>query len=44
MDFISEDTKKNDAVTKWAYNVLGTRAFEVGEEMVLVPMADMVSV
>ena len=42
VDFISEDTKKNDEVTKWAYNILGTRAFDVGEEMVIVPMADMV--
>jgi len=41
VDFISEETKKNDAVTKWAYNVLGTRSFEVGGEMIIVPMADM---
>lgn len=42
VDFISEETKKNDAVTKWAYNILGTRSFEVGGEMMIVPMADMV--
>ena len=42
VDFITEDIMKNDAVTKWAYNILGTRSFEVGEDMVIVPMADMV--
>lgn len=42
VDFISEETKKDDALTKWAYNVVGTRAFDVGEETVIVPIADMV--
>jgi hypothetical protein len=42
VDFISEETKKNDIVTKWAYNVVGTRSFDVGGETVIVPVADMV--
>lgn len=42
VDFISEETKKDDTLTKWAYNVVGTRAFDVGEETVIVPIADMV--
>lgn len=45
LDILAEQTKRNEAVTKWAFNVVLTRAFGSEQEgKNIVPMADMVSV
>jgi len=41
IDFLSEKTKKNKDLTKWAYNVVYTRCWGEGGEKQIVPMADM---
>jgi len=41
VEFISEETAKNDELTKWAYNVVATRSLDVGGEKIIIPMADM---
>lgn len=40
-DFLSEETKQNRDLAKWAYNVVYTRSFEMYGETRIVPMADM---
>ena len=42
VDIISDQTKNNDEVLKWAYNVVSTRCQGSDDEKVIVPMADMV--
>mmetsp|Transcript_26367 Transcript_26367/g.56045 ORF Transcript_26367/g.56045 Transcript_26367/m.56045 type:complete len:461 (-) Transcript_26367:260-1642(-) len=41
VDFVSEETKKNEELTKWVYNVVATRSLDVGGEKIIIPMADM---
>lgn len=41
VDFLTEETKKNDELTKWVYNVVETRSLDVGGEKIIIPMADM---
>ena len=42
-DFVSDEIKNDEDLTKWIYNVVETRSMEVGGERVLIPLADMVS-
>ena len=42
-EFVSEQTKENEELLKWIYNVVETRSLEVSGERVIIPMADMVS-
>mmetsp|Transcript_29186 Transcript_29186/g.47904 ORF Transcript_29186/g.47904 Transcript_29186/m.47904 type:complete len:365 (+) Transcript_29186:2-1096(+) len=41
VDFISDEIKNNEELTKWAYNVVETRSLDVGGEKIIIPMADM---
>ncbi|KAL7540459.1 hypothetical protein ACHAXR_010128 [Thalassiosira sp. AJA248-18] len=41
IDFVSDEIKKDDDLTKWIYNVVETRGMMVGGEMIIIPMADM---
>ena len=42
VDFLSEETKNNKELARWAFQVVCTRAFEFDGEYRLTPMADMV--
>lgn len=44
VNFISQETKSNDHLTKWAYNVVITRSFETNDgDLKIVPLADMLN-
>ena len=43
VDFVSEQTKGDEELLKWIYNVVETRSLEVDGERIIIPMADMVS-
>jgi hypothetical protein len=43
VDIVSDETKSNDELLKWVYNVVETRSLEVNGERIIIPMADMVS-
>ena len=42
VDFVSDEIKKDEETTKWAYSVVATRSLEVNGERIIIPMADMV--
>lgn len=42
VNFLSQATKQNKELTKWAYNVVTTRCWGPDEDKQIVPMADMV--
>lgn len=44
VDFLSEETKRNRELVRWAYQVVGTRAFGDDNEQRIAPIADMVRV
>jgi len=41
VDFVSDEVKNDEALTKWVYNVVETRSVDVGGEKIIIPMADM---
>lgn len=41
VDFLSDQTKGDRDLAKWAYNVVYTRSFEANGDVCIVPMADM---
>jgi len=41
VNFLSEGTKRNKDVAKWAFNVVSTRCWGSEEDKVIVPLADM---
>lgn len=43
VDFVSDEIKKDEEITKWAYNVVATRSLEVNGERIIIPMADMLN-
>ncbi|KAL7553642.1 hypothetical protein ACHAWF_016949 [Thalassiosira exigua] len=43
VDFVSEESKKDEELLKWIYNVVETRSLDVGGERIIVPMADMLN-
>lgn len=43
VEFVSDEVKNDEALTKWVYNVVETRSLDVGGEKIIIPMADMVS-
>jgi len=42
VDFVSDETKNDEELLKWIYNVVETRSLDLGER-IIIPMADMVS-
>lgn len=45
VDIVSEETKKDEELLKWVFNVVETRCLEAGDgggERIIIPMADMV--
>lgn len=45
VDFVREETKKDEGLLKWVFNVVETRCLEAGDgggERIIIPMADMV--
>lgn len=41
VEFVSDEVKNDEALTKWIYNVVETRSVDVGGEKIIIPMADM---
>lgn len=41
VDFVTDATHADDELLKWIFNVVDTRMVDVGEESVIIPMADM---
>jgi len=41
IDFVSEETKSNEELLKWIYNVVETRSLEIDGERIIIPMADL---
>ena len=41
IDFVSEETKSNEELLKWIYNIVETRSLEIDRERIIIPMADM---
>ena len=44
VNILSEETKSDNDLAKWAFNVVYTRSFGTNDEKAIVPMADMVRV
>lgn len=43
VNLISDETRLDEQVTKWAYNIMSTRSFGEGMQKAISPLADMVS-